>query len=110
MQEGGLTPIVGPSIKCQCAMAVEMRPFLRPNIGPMALAKVARCRLHESALGQSPGLPWPERELLLGSFIESLLWGFLPAGSQNDPTERKQSHVTKRMLHIVHIRMYMIYI
>jgi hypothetical protein len=77
----------------------------------MALAKVARCRLHESALGQSPGLPWPERELLWGSYIETLLWGFLPAGAaglQNDPTERKQSRVPKRMLHIVHIRMYMI--
>jgi hypothetical protein len=64
MQEGGLTAIVGPSIQCQCAMAVEMRPFLRPNIGPMALAKVALCRLQESA--RAPGCLGPS---------ESYFWG-----------------------------------
>jgi hypothetical protein len=32
--------------------------------------------------------------LLLGTFIETLVWGFLSAGLQNNPTERKCSHVS----------------
>jgi hypothetical protein len=39
--------------------------------------------------------------LLLGTYIETLLWGFLSAGLQKNPTERKRSHVTKRIMHII---------
>jgi hypothetical protein len=39
----------------------------------------------------------------LGTYsgLETLLWGSLSAGLQNNPTERKRSHVTKRIMHIV---------
>jgi hypothetical protein len=79
------TAIVGPLTQCQCAMALEMWPFRRPNIGPMALAKLARCRLHESALGQSWAALARLGELPLGSFIETLLRGSFLLGHKMTP-------------------------
>jgi hypothetical protein len=52
-------------------------------------------RLHLQRLLSTPPA------LLLGTSIETLLLGFLFAGLQKKPTERKRSYVTKRIIHIL---------
>jgi hypothetical protein len=39
--------------------------------------------------------------LLLGTYIETIFKGFLSAGLQNNSIERKDSHVTKYIVHIL---------
>jgi hypothetical protein len=66
------------------------------NFWPKWIPSIISCMMHPATTSQ----------LLFGSYIKTLLWGFLSAGLQNNPTERKPSHVTKRIKHIFNNAIY----